>query len=1391
MAHTIEWIRFRFQGQRRSSLSETTPLLSSPPLNSPAKGQRSPTLTKQRIIIPNNRMLSKDLERQMRNYTSNKITTRKYTIINFLPKNFIEQCKRFANVYFLLLAFLNWIPSIEVFHKEITMLPIIIVMSVTAIKDGVEDFKRYQFDKKINETMTRVFDWKQRRYVEKYWKDVYVGDFVLLSCNEIIPADILLLHSSEQNGICYIETSNLDGETNLKQRLAVKGFSNPDSEFEPMNFNNTIVCENPNNDLNKFKGFVNKSEEKIGFDKESLLIRGCTIRNTNVTVGIVVYAGHETKAMLNNNGPRSKQSKLERKMNVDVVWCMILMVVMCLVGAIGHRIWVGNFNSWPPFELPEQSFSFIASAASLLHTFLTMVILLQVLIPISLYVSIELAKLGQIFFICNDVELYDERTGTRLECRALNITEDLGQIQYIFSDKTGTLTENKMAFRLCTIMGTEYQHDKNTERLSTRTQTAISDEEGPLLEGSVSINNPQNGASDHRQKSPMLTGQPQSILSRQQRTDCTSQTKSMMHCGPSQRGTWNNSIEKDIVPDEGLLKRIRGAVAHMESPTQLNAGTGLESACIIDFFLALTMCNTVMVSTATQPRQPVPTSSLSKSSTEPLSKMHQVLQKLKTARKTSTCLPSHPSSCSPGSLCNEPLLSPNVSPSSSCDAGNAEGDVGSGADGIDNLSVTAEAGRNIGGEGEDIVDEDIYYEAESPDEAALVHAARAYSFTLFSRTPDQVTIKLPHGGLLSFELLHTLAFDSTRKRMSVIVKHPLTKEIVVYTKGADSVIMDLLEHVGKDDLEEQEKHRRITEETQRHLDRYASSGLRTLCVAKKVLTDGEYVKWARLRHEAETSIEQREPLMMETALRLETNLKLLGATAVEDCLQDGVPSTIAAFREAGIVTWVLTGDKQETAVYIAYACKLLHPNDVIFTLNSEHQDICEALLDCILDEVGKYNGLDCATSKLTAIFAPTSSSPLKPSFGLVIDGKTLSVIFQGNLQKKFLEVAKCCQSVVCCRSTPRQKSMVVELVRDRLKAMTLAIGDGSNDVSMIQAADVGIGITGQEGMQAVMASDFAISHFKYLRKLLLVHGHWCHRRLANMIIYYFYKNVAYVNLLFWYQFYCGFSGSSMIDYWLMIFFNLLFTSLPPLTCGILDKDVSAEMLLEFPELYRSCQRSGAYNHWSFWITMLDAFYQSLVCFFVPYFTYQGSNIDIFTFGTPMNTLSLFTILAHLAIETKTWTWLHWVSTIGSIAFYFLITLVYSAVCVTCNSPSDPYWIIQRQMTDPLFYLVCLITPILALLPRYLIRSLQGTLFSSPLLKARQLDNLDKVQQFQAIRVWKGLDNSGNDMPNLTESTDQSREEHANNPSAVTSNPASQFVSVPVGIAEIRSSVNRV
>lgn len=229
---------------------------------------------------------------------------------------------------------------------------------------------------------------------------------------------------------------------------------------------------------------------------------------------------------------------------------------------------------------------------------------------------------------------------------------------------------------------------------------------------------------------------------------------------------------------------------------------------------------------------------------------------------------------------------------------------------------------------------------------------------------------------------------------------------------------------------------------------------------------------------------------------------------------------------------------------------------------------------------------------------------------------------------------------------------------------------------------------------------------------------------------------CYVNLLFWYQFFCGFSGSTMIDYWQMIFFNLFFTSLPPIVFGILDKDVSAETLLALPELYKSGQNSECYNLPTFWVSMADAFYQSLICFFIPYLTYRGSDIDVFTFGTPINTISLTTILLHQAMEMKTWTVLHGLVLLGSFLMYFVVSLIYNATCVTCNSPTNPYWLMERQLSDPMFYLTCLLTPVVALLPRYFLLSLQGTYGKSLISKAQKIDKLPIDKRNLEIQNWR-------------------------------------------------------
>uniref|UniRef100_A0A8C1RJH6 Phospholipid-transporting ATPase n=1 Tax=Cyprinus carpio TaxID=7962 RepID=A0A8C1RJH6_CYPCA len=1205
-------------------------------------GGMTKDLTKNRKVVMPSWTEDEEIKELKQSYSRNKVRTTKYTFLSFIPKNLFEQLHRFANVYFIFLGALNFVPIVNAFQPEISIIPIVFVMSITAVKDLWEDQRRRKSDQQVNNLLCDVFDRKQKRYVERRWADVCVGDLIRLCCNEIIPADMVLLHSSDPNGVCHIETANLDGETNLKQRQVVRDLPQG-SEFVPENYSSRIECENPNNDLRRFRGFMeHPGKVRVGLHSENLLLRSCTVRNTETVIGIVVYAGHETKAMQNNSGPRYKRSKLECRLNMDVLWCVVLLLLMCLVAAVGHGFWLSELHN-PIFMIPDDTHPALAA----FYMFWTMIIVLQVLIPISLYVSIEIVKLGQVYFIQNDLDLYNPVLDTGVQCRALNITEDLGQIQYLFSDKTGTLTENRMLFRRCTVAGTEYPHHEN----------------GP----------PRHTPQTHTWSLHQHHGE--------KRTDLSS-----------------TFTECAVVPDPQLQAKLNTLSSPMRSPFRQEAA---EISHILDFFLALTVCNTVVVSSPTQPR-------------------HVTLQ--------SPTIPSGtPSDTPPAPV--TPALS-------------------SGAWGEDRDDIQKAKDNSAESESDDEDEaEELLYEAESPDEAALVQAAKAYGYTLLGRSPEQVLVAVPGTGPLSIALLHVLPFHSARKRMSVVVRHPLTGEVVVYTKGADNVIMDI-KLPSEDGFS-----REIMERTQRHLDQYAREGLRTLCVAKKVLEEQEYKAWLKRHEYAETSIENREELLLESAERLETNLTLLGASGIVDRLQEEVPETIEALQEAGIKVWVLTGDKQETAINIAFACKLIRPTDHILMANCDSKETCEARLQELQHEI----------RQVTKEGTPEDDSS---DSVLVIDGRTLDYALQKELQGSFLDLTCCCRSVICCRSTPLQKSQVVQLVRDKLKVMTLAIGDGANDVSMIQMADVGIGISGQEGMQAVMSSDFAISRFKFLRKLILVHGHWCYARLANMILYFFYKNVMYVNLLFWYQFFCGFSGSTMTNSWVLIFFNLLFTSVPPIIYGVLDKDVSGEMLLEVPDLYKYGQNSEAYLPSTFWLNILDAFYQSLVCFFIPYFAYAGSDIGVFFFGSPINGSALLIILLHQLIESRT--------VVSQSQLFFLI---YNAVimCVTCNSPTNPYGIETKVMSEPLYYLICGFTTVLALLPRYythisesahlhtsnaayilhsegrnlhaqnfilflchriLVRAFCNTICPSDLVRAQKMERLSAQDYSMSLRQWK-------------------------------------------------------
>nr|XP_033498683.1 probable phospholipid-transporting ATPase VD isoform X2 [Epinephelus lanceolatus] len=1328
-------------------------------------------LRKKRTVVPYSTE-DEELRQLLKTYKNNKIQTTKYSLLSFLPKNLFEQLHRFANVYFIFLAALNFVPVVEAFQPEIALTPIILVLTVTAVKDIWEDYRRFKSDHSINRLLCHVYSSKQKTYIDQCWKDVRVGDFVRLSCNEIIPADMLLLYSSDPRGVCYIETANLDGETNLKQRQVVSDLPPQGVEFNLENFHSHIECENPNNDLSRFRGYMeHPSGVRVGLHNGNLLLRSCTIRNTETVVGIVVYAGHETKAMMNNSGPRYKRSQLEKRLNTDILWCVLLLIIMCLTAAIGHGLWLKNLKD-PIFLVDKETSPALAG----FYVFWTMIIVLQVLIPISLYVSIEIVKLGQIYFINNDLALYNKQLDSRIQCRALNITEDLGQIQYLFSDKTGTLTENKMVFRRCSIFGVEYPHEENGRRLEV-----YEAEKSEAAGRSVTL---KSGCSGKSLSCRSLSCKHSSVSLHTLTAESEEEEEHLSSHTQPRTSAFCSRVAREVMPDPELVRKLNWLCSPVLALSDGSSGTSssLELTYITDFFLALAICNSVVVSSPSQPRHVVPEARTPLKSLEEIKLMFQRLRfspfsalstlspplikgsprsftsRLFARGKTGSLTFSTPTnSTTEGSEAGQEsnMENSNLRRKLELPSGVEGGDVGQTED-RETMDDIRNTKANPGGSRQDVediirevdsesdTDDELLYEAESPDEAALVHAAHAYHCTLRGRSAESLLVDLPGLGSLTVQLLHILPFDSNRKKMSVVVRHPLTGQVVVYTKGADSAIMDLTE-TPKGATQAQEIYSHIREQTQKHLDSYAREGLRTLCIAKKVLEEEEYEVWLKRQLLAESSIENREELLLESAERLETNLTLLGTTGIVDRLQEEVPETIEALQKAGIKVWILTGDKKETAINIAYACKLLCPDDRLLTANCGSRDACAAILEELKLEVQRGEN---SLTELTAAGNPhgESSSSSVGGFILVIDGRTLDWALQEELKSDFLELSCRCKAVICCRSTPLQKSQVVRLIRDQLGVMTLAVGDGANDVSMIQVADVGIGISGQEGMQAVMSSDFAISRFKHLSRLLLVHGHWCYSRLANMILYFIYKNVMYVNLLFWYQFFCGFSGSVMTNAWVLILFNLLFTSVPPLIYGVLDQDTPVDTLMELPELYQAAQSSKVYAPYIFWITVLDAFYQSLVCFFVPYFAFAGSSISELSFGSPINASALLIILLHQVIESHTLTWIHMLVLVLSGVSYFGFVLLFSVFCVTCSPPTNPLGVETLEMSQPLFYIVCALTTVMALLPRLLFRALYNSLHPSAVLKSAHMDKADSEKYHKRMQRWNLSQSRVNRLP---------------------------------------------
>jgi len=540
----------------------------------------------------------------------------------------------------------------------------------------------------------------------------------------------------------------------------------------------------------------------------------------------------------------------------------------------------------------------------------------------------------------------------------------------------------------------------------------------------------------------------------------------------------------------------------------------------------------------------------------------------------------------------------------------------------------------------------LVYDGASPDEVALVRAAVEHNVVLIERTVKTMTLSV-FGKEEKYDILATLEFTPDRKMMSIIVRDS-AGVITLFTKGADSFVIPNMSKTYNE---------KLLPPTNLVLTELAAEGLRTLIVCTKTISQPDFDAWYLRFLEAGKTLKDRSVVVDKVCLEMEKEMELIGITAIEDRLQDKVPETLQFFLRAGVIVWMLTGDKRETALTIAATSTLANPmEDYIVQI-----DI--GALDPHIP-AQKDQAVALVASQLEEVKRCIERADKRVSF--VIDGPALFLAMDFHMQL-FLDISQRVNSAVCCRLTPLQKANVVKMFQENTGKTALAIGDGANDVSMIQEGRVGVGIMGLEGAQAALAADYAIPRFKHLRRLCCVHGRYAVARNALCIGFSFYKNTIVAMTQFYYAFFCGFSAQTLMDGWLLAFFNFAFTSIPPLFLGVFDKDLTEDALMDNPELFTPLADGMYFDPPTILRWFGEGLLHSIIVFFVMYPTMlmgdmqEFRGLDIYMIGTIMMSCIIYLVLTKLVLHIRYWQAVQLGGFIFSYLLYICFVLAYSAI----------------------------------------------------------------------------------------------------------------------------------